>query len=233
MTADDLDRLRSEYADREQRLADSDIYSLFNKANLFATQQRQRETLTFLRNKGFYPLGEKMILELGCGTGGVLLEYMSYGATPNQLHGTDLLLKRVEQAHARLSHLPLTCADGQSLPYVSDSFDLVLQYTVFTSVLDEAVKANLAGEMRRVLRPGGLILWYDFWLNPTNPQTEGIRPTEIRNLFPGCDFEFRRITLAPPLVRRLVPVSWVLTLWLEKLRFFNSHYLVAIRPHLL
>ena len=101
---------------------------------------------------------------------------------------------------------------------------------MFTSVLDEAVKANLAGEMLRVLRPGGMILWYDFWLNPTNPQTEGIKPSEIRRLFPGCDFEFRRITLAPPLARRLVPVSWVVAFLLEKLRVFNSHYLVAIRP---
>jgi hypothetical protein len=75
-----------------------------------------------------------------------------------------------------------------------------------------------------------MILWYDFWLNPTNPQTEGIRPSEIRTLFPGCDFEFRRITLAPPLARRLVPVSWVVAFLLEKLRVFNSHYLVAIRP---
>jgi ubiquinone/menaquinone biosynthesis C-methylase UbiE len=230
MTADDLDRLCSEYADREQRLAGSDIYSPFNKANLFAIQQRQRETLALLRQKGFYPLSEKAILELGCGTGGVLLEYLTYGANPNRLHGTDLLSQRVEQAHARLSHLPLTCADGQALPYRRNSFDLVLQYTVFTSVLDEEVKANLAGEMLRVLRPGGMILWYDFWLNPTNPQTEGIRPSEIRSLFPGCDVEFRRITLAPPLARRLVPISWVMAFLLEKLRVFNSHYLVAIRP---
>jgi SAM-dependent methyltransferase len=145
------------------------------------------------------------------------------------LYGTDLLSQRVEQAHTRLSHLPLTCADGQALPYRSNAFDLVLQYTVFTSVLDGVVKTNLAGEMLRVLRPGGMILWYDFWLNPTNPQTEGIRLSEIRSLFPGCDVEFRRITLAPPLARRLVPVSWVVAFLLEKLRVFNSHYLVAIR----
>jgi hypothetical protein len=84
--------------------------------------------------------------------------------------------------------------------------------------------------MLRVLRPSGLILWYDFWLNPVNPQTRGIRPAEIKRLFPNCRYEFHRITLAPPIARRLVPISWGLCLFLEGLKIFNSHYLVAIRP---
>jgi ubiquinone/menaquinone biosynthesis C-methylase UbiE len=160
-----------------------------------------------------------------------LLEYLTYGATPSQLHGTDLLFDRVTEAKTRLSHLPLTCADGQNIPYADDSFDLVLQYTVFTSILDDTVKANLAREMLRVLRkPRGKILWYDYWLNPTNPQARGIRPTEIRKLFPGCAFQFQRVTLAPPIARRLVPLSWTFALLLEKLRLLNSHYLVAIHP---
>jgi len=54
-------------------------------------------------------------------------------------------------------------------------------------------------------------------------------------LFPGCAFEFHKITLAPPLARRVVPVSWGLAYGLERLKIFNSvpfgdtHYLVAIR----
>ena len=81
----DLDRLRAEYADRERRLAGSDIYSPFNTAHLFMTQQRQRVTLKTLRRFGFYPLDQRRILEVGCGRGGVLLEYLSYGL--GFLHG--------------------------------------------------------------------------------------------------------------------------------------------------
>jgi hypothetical protein len=87
----------------------------------------------------------------------------------------------------------------------------------------------MAQELLRVTRPGGMILWYDFWLNPSNPQTRGIRPAEIKRLFPGCTFRFERITLAPPLARRLVPLSWGLSLLLEGVKIFNTHYLVAIR----
>jgi len=230
MTNSDRDRIRSVYADRARRFSGSDIYSLFNQANLFTLQQRQRDMLTLLRKNGFYPLGEYSILELGCGKGGVLLELLAYGARPDCLHGTDLLPDRIEQAYNRLSHIALTCADGQSLPYSDNAFDLVLQYTVFTSVLDDGIKANLVREMLRVLRPQGMILWYDFWLNPSNPQAKGIRPSEIRKLFPTCKFDFHRITLAPPLARYLVPISWTLAFLLEKIRIFNSHYLIAIHP---
>jgi hypothetical protein len=96
---------------------------------------------------------------------------------------------------------------------------------------EKNVAVELAGELLRVLRrPGGVILWYDFWLNPTNHQTRGIRPAEIRRLFPGCRFACRRVTLAPPLARRLGPVSWTLGSLLEQVGLLNSHYLAAIRP---
>jgi hypothetical protein len=82
----------------------------------------------------------------------------------------------------------------------------------------------------RVTRPTGLIIWYDFWLNPANPQTRGIRPAEIRRLFPKCLLRFHKITLAPPITRRLAPFAWGLCLFLESLKIFNTHYLVEIKP---
>ena len=228
--SDDLDRLRAEYLHREQRFVGQDTYTLFSPANLFIVQQRQRAVLSLLRREGFYPLAKRRILEVGCGAGGVLRELLSFGADPEYLYGADLLDWRVAQAKALSPHLPLACADGQALPYPDDWFDLVLQYTVFTSILDDNVKRNIAQEMLRVLKPNGLILWYDYWLNPTNPHAKGIHPTEIHALFPGCRFSFHRITLAPPVARRLASHSWLACYLLERLRIFNTHYLVAVRP---
>jgi len=226
----DLDRLRAEYLRREQRLAGQDTYTLFNPANLFTVQQRQRAVLALLRQEGFYPLAGRHILEIGCGAGGVLREFLSFGAYPQHLHGVELLDWRVTKAKALSPYFPLVCADGQALPYPDHCFDLVLQYTVFSSILDDNVKRSIAREMCRVLKPDGLILWYDCWLNPTNPHTRGIRRAEVRALFPGSHFSFHRITLAPPIARRLVSVSWLACYVLERLRIFNTHYLVAIRP---
>src|SRR5947208_3097463 len=78
--------------------------------------------------------------------------------------------------------------------------------------------------------PGGLILWYDFrFNNPRNPHVRGIGAVEIRDLFPACPLKGKRATLAPPIARPVVSLSWDLGLVLEHLPFLNSHYLAVIR----
>ena len=153
-----------------------------------------------------------------------------FGASPNNLHGIDLLIDRLNLAQKRLPGSNFSNADGQSLPYPSDTFDLVLQYTAISSILDDDIRQNIFADMLRVLKPDGMILSYDFWLNPTNKRTRGLRMSEIRSSFPGCMIDYQKITLAPPIARRLVPVSWLLSAFLEKLTILNTHYLVTIRP---
>lgn len=235
---DDISRLRTEYADRARRLANSDLYSVFNQANLFAVQSRQRSVLAVLHAHGFTDLSRLRILEMGCGAGGVLTEYLGFGSAPRNLYGVDLLPLRLRHAHSRLPASNFSNANGASLPFPSGSFDLVLQSTALSSILDPELRRAICKDMLRVLRspdpssgkPGGMLLSYDFWLNPVNKQTHGIRPAEIKRLFPHCKYEFHRITLAPPIARRLVPVSWWLSLLLESLKILNTHYLVAITP---
>lgn len=225
----DLDRLRDEYDGRKTRLAGKDLYSFFYAPYQFAIQQRQRTLIKALKRLGLASLKGKRILEVGCGGGGVLLEYLSLGAEPENLFGIDLLHDRLVEARHRLPLSGVSCADGQHLPFPDRSFDLVLQYTAFSSVLDVRIKQQMAADMLRVLRPGGAVLWYDFWLNPTNPQTRGIRPAEIKSLFAGCETSFYKITLAPPIARRLVPLSWGLAALLESIRLLNTHYLTVIQ----
>jgi SAM-dependent methyltransferase len=227
---DERSRLRAEYEDRKRRYGGSDIYSWLSPANLFAIHQRQRAVLTALKKKGRVRLAELLIFEMGCGAGGVLAEYLDFGALPEKLHGVDLLFDRLLHAHRILPTAGIAHADGQALPFPSASFDLVLQCTALSSVLDADLRQKICADMLRILKRDGMILWYDFWLNPFNPQTRGIGPAEIRDLFPGCTFEFHKITLAPPLARRIVPFSWALALFLEGLRIFNTHYLVVILP---
>lgn len=227
----DVTRLRAEYAERAAHIGQkTDHYSIFNPAQLFIAQQRQRAILKCLLCNGFYPLRERRILELGCGSGGVLLETLSSGATACHLHGVDLLFECVQTVQQTGHSLLLTCADGQNLPYAAHNFDLTMQFTVVSSVLDDEVKHNLVCELLRVTRPGRMILWYDFWLNPTNAQTRGIRPVETRRLFPNCVIEFYKTTLAHPIARRMVPFGWALAVFLESLGIFNTHYLAAIFP---
>jgi hypothetical protein len=109
-------------------------------------------------------------------------------------------------------------------------FDIVLQATVFTSILDVEMKRAIAREILRVLKPTGVFVWYDFLFdNPRNPHVGGIGAREIRRLFPGCAVGLKRITLAPPIARRLVPITWIGALLLERVSILNTHYLGTIR----
>jgi SAM-dependent methyltransferase len=59
----------------------------------------------------------------------------------------------------------LVQTDGRTLPFLDGSFDLVLLFTVLTCVPDDEEQRKLLAEVRRVLRPGGLIYISDLLLN--------------------------------------------------------------------
>jgi SAM-dependent methyltransferase len=225
--AAEVQRLEAAYGRRRE----GDRYSCFNPGQLFLLQQRERQVLALLRSQGLSRLQGRKILEIGCGDGIWLGDFIKWGAEPGNLTGLDLLPGAPAAARANLpARVSLIQADGAYLPLAAGTFDLVLQSTVFTSILDPLMKQSVAREMLRVLKPQGLILWYDYHLNnPANPDVRGVKKAEIHRLFPGCDITLRRLTLAPPIARRLAPHSFLLCYLLEELRFLNSHYLGVIR----
>jgi ubiquinone/menaquinone biosynthesis C-methylase UbiE len=126
--------------------------------------------------------------------------------------------------------ITLQCTSGSTLSFQDESFDLVLQSLVFTSILDEGMRQCMAHEMLRVVKKTGLIIWYDFHLNnPWNPNVRGVRKAEIKRLFPNCHIELERVSLALPLAKILAPWSWIACYFLGSFRFLNTHYLGVIR----
>lgn len=235
MTSGEVERIRAEYA-RRDRAVPGDRYSLADPANLFAYQQRNCKLLRLLRAEGLMPLAGKRILDVGCGEGQQLLDLETWGARRTDLAGIDLLEGRVDRAWLRLGRpgenggSDVRVGDASHLPWPEEYFDLVFQNTVFTSILEPQMKLAVAREIGRVLRPGGVFVWYDFLFNnPANPNVNGIGARELRWLFPRYPIGLSRITLAPPIARRLVPVTWIGSLMLEKLGAFNTHYLAVIR----
>jgi len=196
----------------------------------FENQERERQTLALLRRHGFMPLTEKTILDVGCGSGSWMQQFIRWGARPELVTGIDLRPEALAKARATLpAAVQLEQGNAAALPFAPELFDIVLQSTMFTSVLDPSLRQQIASEMLRVLKPGGLILWYDFLLNnPRNPDVRGVRKREIFALFSGCKFDLRRVTLVPPVLRWLAPRSWFLTYMLGRVRPFCSHYLGVI-----
>jgi SAM-dependent methyltransferase len=208
------------------------LYSRFHPGHLCILQECERRMLRALRRAGIASLADARILEVGCGTGQWLRQLVTWGAEPRNLAGVDLLADRIAEAR-RLCPVGVDLRAGSAaeLDLDSSSFDVVLQVTLFTSVLDPAVRARIAGEMMRVVRPDGIILWYDFHLdNPRNPDVRGVSASEVRALFPGHRVELERITLAPPIVRAVAPRSWLLAWVLGRVPFLCSHLLGVITP---
>jgi SAM-dependent methyltransferase len=170
------------------------------------------------------------VLEVGSGIGGELAWLLELGARPADLVGVDLLADRV--AEARLEHpdLRFEVADGQRLDFPRASFDLVLALTLFSSILEPSRRSAVATEMSRVLRPGGAILWYDVRVgNPRNPNLLAMPRAELKRLFPTLEVKARSITVAPPLARRLGPLTGPLYPVLAAIPALRSHLLATIQ----
>lgn len=230
-TAGELDRIRAEYARRDRDPAVRDRYSPFRPDALFAAQTRERAVLRLLGQAGYEPLDRVSVLDVGCGEGGVLADLIRWGADPARLCGCDLLPGRVGAARRVLpAATRLAVADGGALPYPAASFDLVLQFTMLTSVLDDPLRQRIAAEMWRVLRPDGAILSYDFrFRRPDNPAVQAIQPRELCALFPQGACQTRRVTLAPPIARALARWSWLACELLAWVPWLRTHDLILIR----
>jgi ubiquinone/menaquinone biosynthesis C-methylase UbiE len=207
----------------------SDLYSLWNDAALFRYQERERAILGLLDRHRLRPLDDVRVLDVGCGDGGTLRDLLSYGASPANLVGVDLRDVRISRARRLAPHLDYRVADAAALPFEDDAFDLALAFTLFSSVKDRGTRSRIAAEMLRVVRPEGAILWYDFWINPTNPNVEALGLGEVRWLFGREPVEARRVTLAPPIARRLARRSWLACHLAATLPLLRTHWLALVR----
>ena len=219
-------------AERYARRAVGDRYSPLRPDVWQTLHERQAALLRLWSQRGIDDLSTLRLVEVGCGTGGNLLELLRLGFAPEHLTGLELLPERLAQARSVLpATVRLQEGDATQAGIAPGSQDIVFVSTVFSSLLDDGFQQRLASEMWRWLRPGGAVLWYDFTVNnPRNPDVRGVPLARVAQLFPGARLTHRRVTLAPPLARlvcRLHPslyrvfnaVPWLRThllAWLEK-----------------
>lgn len=207
------------------------IYSPLNPSALFMIQRRHRIFQNIFAENFPDGLKDVKLLEIGCGGGQWMLEFATFGFRFANFAGIELNSERAKIANERVPLADIREGDAVSLPWSDESFDIVFQSTVFTSIKDFEVKKKIAEEMKRVCKKGGLILWYDFkYNNPANPDVQGVGCAEIRKLFAPWNCEFRSITLAPPIARMIVPLSWSVAEDLETFfPFLRTHLIAVIR----
>lgn len=213
-----------------RRGAADDRYHPLRPEVQHALQERQRALRVLLARAGHDSVDHLRLTEVGCGSGGNLLELLQLGFAPGHLQGIELLPDRFEQARARLpAALRLIEGDATQADIAPGSQHLVLQATVFSSLLDDAFQQCLADAMWRWLAPGGAVLWYDFTVdNPRNPDVRGVPLARLRQLFPQGRLDARRVTLAPPLARAAARLHPRLLPLLNALPLLRTHVLVRI-----
>jgi SAM-dependent methyltransferase len=198
---------------------------LVSPGDLLILQERERLTAELLRESHPTGLAGLDILDFGCGSGWDLLELLALGAAAERLVGVDLLASRLARARRMLPAAALCRANGNALPHRDAAFDLIVQHTVFSSILDDAHRRLVAAELGRVLRPGGSLLWYDLRVdNPRNADVRRVSRAELRALFPGWQLTIRSATLAPPIARRLARLSWLAAAIAGRLPFLRTHW---------
>jgi ubiquinone/menaquinone biosynthesis C-methylase UbiE len=172
---------------------------------------------------------EAPVLDCGCGTGWVLEALAAHGLPPDRLHGVDRDPDRVAAARQRVPGATVVEADAGRLPFADGTFGVVLFVVSLSSMGGGEEVRNALLEARRVLAPGGMVVVYELALpNPLNRQTRLVGRRELAAAGLSTAEE-RRLTLLPPLGRRLGrSAPWAYPA-LARLRPLRSHRLYVCR----
>jgi SAM-dependent methyltransferase len=211
--------------ERYRRRDVGDLYSPLRSEVLLALQERERTIVQLLRRYASRPLDQMRLIEIGCGSGENLLALIRLGFSPELMCGNELLSERLAAAKRNLpSTINLLSGDAATLCLEEASVDIVYVSLVFSSLLSDDFQDRLAKHIWRWLRPGGGILWYDFlYDNPGNRDVRGVTRGRLRELFPHATIDARKVTLAPPIARRVVRVNASLYSFLNVFTILRTH----------
>ena len=99
---------------------------------------------------------ESAILDVGCGYGRTCSELVERGY--KNISGVDTSKRMIELAKERVPQGNFLEIDAGTLPFESESLDLVILFAVLTCIPDWDDQKRLIDQIDHVLRPGGIIL---------------------------------------------------------------------------
>ncbi len=208
-------------------------YSPLNAATFMSEQEKERALIKLIKQAKLEPLHNKKLLEIGCGGGGNLLQFIRFGFDPINLVGNDILEERLSEAKRKVSN-QVSFYEGDILNQVFNdgTFHVIFQSMVFSSILDDDYRHQLATKMWTWTKPGGGIIWYDFiYNNPLNKDVRGVTKQEVKYLFPRGEMTIFRLTLAPPISRVVSKFHPILYTIFNSVYFLRTHILCFIKKN--
>ena len=103
------------------------------------------------------------ILDFGCGYGRLINELITQGY--QDVKGIDISEKMIERGLTENPELNLATFDGKRIPYEENSFDAILVFAVLTSIPQDKDQLDILTEIKRVLKPNGLLYISDLLIN--------------------------------------------------------------------
>ena len=170
------------------------------------------------------------ILDLGCASGNFINSLLNIGIRKKNITGIDIRKNSIKNAKKRFPEIRFQLMDARKLEYSDNTFDCIIIFTLFSSVLKSLDRKKIAEEAKRVLKSTGLIIYYDVRMNnPFNKNIIGMNKKELSRIFYDMKFVCARITLIPPIARNLGIATSMLYPILCKLPFLNSHYICSLK----
>jgi ubiquinone/menaquinone biosynthesis C-methylase UbiE len=225
----EIEAIRQRYH-RRQQIPEAFLYDPLNPSRYMLYQEKRQALIRWINWANLAPVQDKRLLEIGCGNGNNLSLFMSLGFQPENLVGNELIEDYAVNARRLLpTGTQILVGDASTLNLEENSFDIVFQSTVFTSILDPKFQQKLANRMWSMVKPGGGILWYDFiFNNPKNPDVKGVTKKQIHQLFPDGNIKTWQLSLAPPISRQVTKIHPSLYNAFNLLPFLRTHVLCWI-----
>jgi SAM-dependent methyltransferase len=221
MQSNEVHRIRMVYAERDGAHRSRKDYP----ARQRMLRERNETMERVLGERLEYPLSECRVLDVGCGDGGVLGWFIRKGIPPENLFGIDLIPDRIKIARETYPTLTFVEGNAEQLAFPDAWFDLVLVFTVFSSILDGAMARNVARSIGRVLTNRGAVVWHDLrYPNPWNPAVRAMTKPRIRELFPSFELALESIYLLPPIANHLGRLTDLTYPMLASIPVLRSHY---------
>jgi SAM-dependent methyltransferase len=156
------------------------------------------------------------VLDVGCGVG-LVHRYLKDAV--GSLSGTDVSGESIAVARKNNPGVDYSSYDGGTLPYPDAAFDCAYAIGVVHHV-PVPQWLSLIGEMRRVVRPGGLVALIEH--NPMNPATQYV----VRH----APMDENAVLVRPWVLKRLLKAAGIARPWTQYVLFtpFEGRFFRAL-----
>lgn len=110
-----------------------------------------------------YVASDACVLDVGCGYGRTLQELYTTGY--KNVTGIDFSVGMIERGKKQFPHLNLLVKETENIDFPDNHFDAVILFAVLTCIPSDTEQQSLISEIKRVLKPGGILYINDFLIN--------------------------------------------------------------------